>query len=327
MKSRILPSTCVVTLIGLATGFVARAEDTVAIRTGWVDVQYYSIDPSQGIPSYRRGSSGGAGLGGTFSATVKLSDASLTIDVSVRQRGGRFLVDLKTEKLIGEEVTHPPEFNREIDVTDLVPFACELGKGPDGRVQRLTIVPTLKSQSLPKQFRLSDLDLTSLNLSRLPVILNEQEFVGTAGVDGGEVISLSIAGLGGIELSLLPFADAVPDGELRGGTLSIRHEKDQLQISGVTNGERREILDGGPYKVFVRWQPPQLSLPEYVSSLQVQLDEVRKQAAQGDLHAQLLLPKFESMAAVLAASIETKSRTACLYGSGARQLSSKEQSK
>jgi hypothetical protein len=326
MKSRILPSTCVALLVGLAMGFAARAEEAAAIRTGWVDVQFYSIDPSQGIESYRRGSSGGAGLGGTFGASLELTDASLTINVSVHQRSGRFLVDLQTEKLVGEEVSHPPEFNREIDVTDLAPFACELGKGRDGRIQRLTIVPVLKSQSLPKRFRISELDLTNLNLSRLPVILNEQEFIGTAGVDGGEVISLSIAGLAEIELSLLPFADAVPEGELRGGTLSIRHEQDELQISGVTNGERRETLDGGPYQVFVRWQPPQLSLPQYVSSLPAQVDEIRKQAEQGDMYAQLLLPKFEAMVAVLAASVEAKSRTACLYGSGARQLSSKERS-
>jgi hypothetical protein len=44
------------------------------------------------------------------------------------------------------------------------------------------------------------------------------------------------------------------------------------------------------------------------------------------MYAQLLLPKFEAMVAVLAASVEAKSRTACLYGSGARQLSSKERS-
>jgi hypothetical protein len=326
VNHQILASTCVALCVGLAMGFAARAEDTVAMRTGWVDVQFYSIDPSKGIESYRRGSFGGAGLGGTFGGAVELIGATLTINASVRQHNGRFLVDLNTEKRVEKEVTNPPEFNREIDLTDLAPFACELGNGPDGRVQRLTIVPTLKSQSLPKQFRLSDLDLTSLNLSRLPVILNEQEFLGTAGVDGGEVISLSIAGLAEIELSLLPFSGAVPRGELRGGTLTIRHDKDQLQISGVTNGERREILDGGPYKVFVRWEPPQVSLPQYVSSLQQQLEDVRKLAAQGDLHAQLLLPKFESMAAVLAASIETKSRTACLYGSGARQLSSKERS-
>jgi hypothetical protein len=185
-------------------------------------------------------------------------------------------------------------------------------------------VPTVKTQARPKQFRLDDLDLTDFNLGGLPVILNEQEFIGTALVNGGEVISLHIAGLAEIEFSLLPFPGAVSKGELRDGTLVIRHDKDQLQISGVTNGERNQVLDGGPYQVFVRWQPPQLSLQQYVDSAQKQLEEFRQRAEQGDLHAKLLLPKLETMTAVIAASIEKKSRTACLFGSGARQLSSKE---
>ncbi|HEY4312945.1 MAG TPA: hypothetical protein VGN12_26070 [Pirellulales bacterium] len=326
MTSQRFLSQFVLVLVFATLDFVARAEDTAPIRTGWAEVKCYSIDPTKGLESYRPGSSGGTGLGGTFGATVQLTDATLTINVSARQRGDKFVVELKTDKAVGNEVTSPPELNREIDFTDLAPFACELGRDPNGRVHRLTIVPVVRSQPLPKQFRLADLDLTDFNLSSLPVILNEQEFIGTAGVDGGEVISLGIAGLADIEFSLRPFTGAIPTGELYSGTLTIRHDKDQLQISGVTNGERKESLVGGPYIVFVRWEAPQMSLPQYVGFLQKQLEEFHIQAERGDLHAKLLLPKLQTMTVAFIASTEMKSRTASLYSSGARQLSSKERS-
>lgn len=326
MRFRIPTVARVVALVGFVTCGAAGADDTAPLRTGWAEVQLYSIDPAIGLESYQRGSAGGAGLGGTFGAGVDLNGSTLTISVSPRQQNGKFLVDLKTEKKVGGEVTQPPELNREIDLTDMTPFACELGRDAKGQVHRLRIVPTVKTRSLPKQFRVADLNLTEFNLGRLPVILNEREFIGAAGVDGGEVISLGIAGLADIQFSLHPFPEAVPDGELYRGTLSLRHEQDQLQIHGVTNGERKETLDGGPYKVFVRWQPPQMSFEQYVGTLQEQLDGFRERAQEGDLHAKLLLPQLEAMTAVLTESIQTKARTACLYSSGARQLSNREKS-
>lgn len=324
MELRNISLVCRLITVVLCLASSVRAEESVPLRTGWLDVQFYSINPTKGLDSYRPDGKGGAGLGGTFSASVDANGAELDISVSARQQNGKLLADLKTQRQAGGEATAPPELNREVDVTDLAPVTYELGRDLDGRVHRMTIVPSLKSHPLPRQFRVGDLDLTDFNLGRLPVILNEQEFIGAAGVSGGEVISLQIAGLADIEFSLSPFPGAVHSGELNNGILVIRHEKTYLQISGVTHGTRNEVLQGGPYKIFVRWEAPAMTLAQYVNSLEFQLKEFRKLAAQGDLRAKLVLPQFETMAANLTAAAETKSRTACLYGSGARQLSKKE---
>ena len=55
-----------------------------------------------------------------------------------------------------------------------------------------------------------------------------------------------------------------------------------LEISGVKNGVHRQVLEGGPYQVWVRWKEPTRTVEEYRESARASLARLRDQIKAGE---------------------------------------------
>jgi hypothetical protein len=205
-------------------------------------------------------------------------------DVSIKAKilNGKYLAKVTVEPDDEDRQTRAQVI--EYDLTDLAARSVELARDADGRIYRLSLMPRIVEVSKPRQFKVSNLSLDSFSFPNSPIILNDQDYIGRLSMSNGPLAWCDIPSLARIEFSLLPLKNARPIGTLRDGVIKIEHEDGQsLEIVAVKNGAHRETLAGGPYKVWVRWQPPTQTIEEHHAALKKQIAVLRQQVKDGEI--------------------------------------------
>jgi hypothetical protein len=102
-------------------------------------------------------------------------------------------------------------------------------------------------------------------------------------MSGGPLAFCDIPGLARIEFSLLHLKDAEALGTLEDGVVNIIHQETAIRISDVRNGTNGQVLAGGPYRVWVRWNRPTKTIEEYRESLKHQIASLKERVQHGEL--------------------------------------------
>jgi hypothetical protein len=246
-------------IISLSTACFASLSTEEKIHKYYaVDINFFSIDPTQPMASYRWNGAGNTGSGGRVGLGCRDNIRDFGIDVSGKNIKSRFVVNVSVTPGKNDSITKEDSF--DVDFTDLKPRSFELAKNDDGRVYVLNLTPGIKIvDNRPKRA-----DDTSFRFSRWTlidsmVIFNDSVYAGKIGCSGGPLAYVSYPGFAEVEFALEPFRGAKRLGTLKDGKIQIRSEDGQsLDIYGVKNGIHEMELPGGPYEVWVRWQ----NLPE-----------------------------------------------------------------
>ena len=293
--------------------------NAAALRSINIEIAAYSLQPGEGLATYKNHGSGSAGPRGTFGATIQQQGGQrYNATITVRQQDRQFLADFSVKDVTGgKQEKELLDLSESLNLTDLQPRMIEIAKDPDGRVYRINLVPRLVEHPLPKKFRTADLGFEGWTFSNSAVILNDQDYVGSIqmSTDGNSVSWVEIPGLALVEFSLTEMTDSKPEGTLQNGTIYIAHESTGLQIRSVLNGKTPQMLNG-PYQVFVRWKNSGQSLEDARTMLKAQISMLKERIEKGDTSfPKEVLPQFEKMA---------ESDRPFLMGSGTRQLQQKE---
>ncbi len=237
------------------------AENTV-YKYYSVDINFFSIDQTAPIDSYKRYGAGNAGDGGMVSLGCHDDLRKFRVEVTGINREGRFVA--KVSIIPEKNDPHTKENSFEVDLTGLKPRGFELTKSDDGRVYMLNLTPGIAVvDNRPKRADDTAFRFSRWSLHNSLVILNDRVYAGQMGCSGGPLAYISYPGFAKVEFSLEPFRGAKRLGTLKDGRIQIRSEDGQsLDIYGVKNGVHRLQLPGGPYEVWVRWQ----NLPEEAES-------------------------------------------------------------
>jgi hypothetical protein len=275
----------------LPTGVLLAAPESIAAKAEppvrstnqyWSDARVFSVVPDQAIASYQSYSGGGVGPAGTLTLGVSGERREFDVSIEGKVRDGKFLATVTVEPDDEDLQTRAQVI--EYDLTDLAARSVELARDADGRIYRLSLMPTIVEVNKPRQFKVSNLSLDFFSFSNSPIILNDQDYLGSLSMSSGPLAWCDIPGLARIEFSLLPLKDARPIGTLREGVIKIEHEDGQsLEIAAVKNGANHETLAGGPYKVWVRWQPPTQTIEEHHAAVKKQIAVLRQQVKDGEI--------------------------------------------
>jgi len=270
-------------LIGVAPNHtIAAAPETPAASDVYryvnLNLTLESWQPDKPLQTYRKHCSGtcshggttGLGVGGKrhFNVTVRCSPVTQNLKAVV-----------KVETYGGDDRTK--NLDTEIDLSDLRSQDLELVRDDDGRIYRLTIRPEITEARTARKFDATALELSTLVFRSSPVILNDDLYVGQIGMSGS-VVGIEIAGVASVEFSLLPLKDGKPIGTLNDGTIHIKGPAKTIMISGVRNGANPQVLDDGPYKVWVRWAEPSTPIGEARKMLGEQIEVLKERKASGD---------------------------------------------
>ncbi|MCA9050774.1 MAG: hypothetical protein KDA89_18675, partial [Planctomycetaceae bacterium] len=259
-----------------------RADESIvaaeANRSFSLQASIRSWNPADPIHSHKQHSRGMCSPGGTIGIGVGGKNG---FSVEVRCLPG----DRSMAAVIKLE---PSESNRtldasttEVDLSDLHSDYISVAEDDDGRKYFLIIEPEILETRLPTQFKAEALAIYDWDFPSSPVIVDDEVYVGRVGMSGGPVVGIDIAGIAGIEFSLLPLKDGTPTGTLQGGTLTIGTDDHVVMISGVRNGAAKQTLDG-PHKVWVRNTAGSNSAEEMKTLLREQLQLIEKRKADGD---------------------------------------------
>lgn len=253
-----------------------------AHRSYFLRAELVSIQPEVGISSYRIHGDAGVGGHATLDLDVSDSDRQFKIMVTPRVQKGRYLAKLVVQPGATDSLTRPVD--KEFDLSELQTETVELVRNEDGRVYRLNLLPQIEEYPKPKDFRAADLHLDHWSLPSCPIILNDQDYVGSLSGGSNSLAWIDISNVGLVEFSLLHLKDARPWGTLDDGRLRIRHENGTtIAINGVMNGwPDRQLLTGGPYTVWVRWKESTTVPEEYVKMLRRSIAENRARAESGE---------------------------------------------
>lgn len=223
-----------------------------------VDINFFSMDPTQPLDSYRWNGAGNASSSGRVGLGCSDDIRSFRIDVSCKNIKDHFVVNVSVTPGKNDSVTKEDSF--DVDFTDLKPRSFELAKNDDGRVYMLNLTPGIAVvDNRPKRADDTAFKFGRWSLHDSMVIFNDSVYAGKLGVSGGPLAYVSYPGVAKVEFALEPFRGAKRLGTLKDGKIQIRSEDGQsLDIYGVKNGVHRIQLPGGPYEVWVRWH----NLPE-----------------------------------------------------------------
>jgi hypothetical protein len=249
----------------------------------WADAKVLSFRPGDVLTSYRWNPAGGVGPGGTL--TLGAGDLERHFDVKIvaKLKSQRFLASVTVKPKEDDARTKAQEV--EYDLSDLAQRTLEIARDDDGRIFQLSLVPTIKEVPQPRQFKAADLRLEHWSFPSSPVILNDQDYIGRFSMSASPVAWCDIPGVAKVEFSLFHLKDSLPLGTLEKGVVNIKHEDGTtLRISDVKNGSNREVLGGGPYRVWVRWLKPSETMEEYRESLKKQIAKLKERIANGDLN-------------------------------------------
>ena len=245
----------VLATVGLTTACLGSlsAEDEIH-KYYAVDINFFSIDLTQPMDSYRWNGGGNAGTNGTVGLGCSDKVRSFRIKVSGKNVKGRFVVNVSVTP--GENDSATKEDSFDVDFTDLKPRSFELAKNDDGRVYMLNLTPGIAVvDNRPKRADDTAFQFSRWSLHNSMVIFNDSVYAGKIGVSGGPLAYVSYPGFAKVEFALEPFRGAKRLGTLKDSRIQIRSEDGQsLDIYGVKNGIHQIELPGGPYEVWVRWQ-------------------------------------------------------------------------
>jgi hypothetical protein len=255
--------------------------DDAFTRQFWADARVYSLRPGEELATYHGRPGGGVGPNGTLGLGFNDRQRQFKVTIVAKAKSQRFLT--KVTVTPDEEDTRTQAQEIEYDLSDLNPRTLEIAREDDGLVYRLSLIPRIIENPKPKQFKASDLRLEYWSFPSSPVILNDQDYIGRLAMSSGPIASCDIPGLAKVEFSLLHLKDATPSGALEDGVINIAHDGTTLRISDVKNGRNAEVLSGGPYRVWVRWTKPSLSVEEYFESLKEHIASLKERVKSGDL--------------------------------------------
>ncbi len=253
----------------------------VPLNQFWINAKVFSLIPQEPLKSYRPFTAGGVGPTGTLTLGVASEKRNFDVSIEAMARNGKFSAKVTVEP--DQEDRQTQAQSTEYDLTDLVARSVDLGRDADGRVYRLSLSPTIVEAERPRQFKLNNLQLESFGFPNSPIILNDHDYLGRLSMSSSPLAWCDIPGLAKIEFSLLPLKDSKPLGTLNEGLLRIVHEENTIEISGVRNGAQREILSGGPYKVWVRWLPPTQTIEEHREAAKKHFAELRQRVQDGEI--------------------------------------------
>ncbi len=283
MHSRIAIGLWIAALFAVSTEATGDDYADSYVRSYLVNMRLFSMNPEDGIDSYREYGSGSVAVRGSV-GTAANDDRKFSLTVATETRSKQLIATVVVEPDKSDTMTKP--MNREFVLSDLAPKSVEIAKSEDGRVYRLQLIPTIEQSPVPRIFDVADFRLSQFGFRQSAIIVNDQDYVGKLSMQYGELVSLDLSVLGLVEFSLIPFRDAVPIGSLSDGVVTVVHKSGTtLRISNVTNGQNRTTLPGGPYRVFVRWSDATMTPDEYRNYLEEQIARVKKRIESGDYPA------------------------------------------
>jgi hypothetical protein len=278
---RLAAAAALLTLSVPLFGQEPKSEDAFS-RNYFTDVKVFSLVPDHELATYRSYPSGGVGPSGTVMLGVGDKQRQFNVSIIGKLKAHRFLANVTVKPTV--EDTHTRAQEIEYDLSDLNPRSLEIARDEDGRVYRLSLVPSIVEHPKPWQFEANDLHFEYWSFPSSPVIVNDQDYIGRLAMSSGPLAWCDIPGLAKIEFSLLHLKDASALGSLENGVINIAHENGTtLRISDVKNGVNAEVLTGGPYRVWVRWNKPTQSVEEYRKSLKQHIASLKERVKNGDL--------------------------------------------
>lgn len=281
MISRRLVSLCLSLLTSIAAVAFGKDPTRIVARQYSIDIQMFSMNPREGLESYRGYGGGGGGPRASLGLSA-IDDRRFSLTVETMVRSKEFIARVVVEPDPSDPKTKP--MDREFVLSDLSPQSIEIARGDDGRIYRVQLYPRIEELPKPRMLDADALRLNEFSFESCPVILNDQTYIGRLAMSSGELVSLNLPGLAFVEFSLIPFRGAEPLGTLKDGAVNVIHESGtSLQITDVKNGVHRKLLDGGPYQVFVRWSKPSMTMAEYHAQLEETIANVKKQMESGDI--------------------------------------------
>ena len=241
-----------------------------------VDAQVVSLEPSQLIATYRPYGGGSGSPGSTLGYSTPVGEVSIALIV----QSDRFYADV-THKKGGKNEDDTLE--QRIELTNLRPVFVTLGTDESGRSYHLNLTPTVVSVNLkPMPFQKAANDLYRLRFHSSRIVLNDTQYIGRMMASDAEVFSIEVCDVASLEFSLHHLKNAEPWGRLRDGQITLSHPDGTLiEIGNVTNGGADQLIDGGPFVVWVRWSESQQSCGEYRAGLLA----LRESVASGDTSA------------------------------------------
>ena len=268
------------TLSSALFGQEPKVEDPLAYQF-WADARVFSLLPGDELATYHSQSGGGVGPSGTLTLGVAKKQRQFNVCMKAKLKAHRFLVNVTVTP--DEDDTHTQTQEIDYDLSDLNARSLEIARDDDGRVYWLSLVPRMMERPKPKQFKASDLRLEYWSFPSSPVIVNDQDYIGRLAMSMGPLAFCDIPGLAKIEFSLLHLRNAEALGTLEKGVINIAHDGTTMRISDVKNGVNAEMLTGGPYRVWVRWNKPTESVEEYHESMKQHIVSLKERVKSGDL--------------------------------------------
>lgn len=259
------------------------SEDALS-RTYFADANLFSLQPDKEMATYRSHSGGSVGPNATLGLEVADKERRFKVSVIGKLKAQRFLAIVTVTPSKEDIRTRSRE--TEYDLSDLNPRSLEIARDDDGRVYRLNLIPRIVEVAKPRQFKAVDFRLEYWNFPSSPVVVNDQDYFGQLNMSRGPLAWCDIPGLAKIEFSLLHLKDASPLGTLEDGVIKIAHDDTTMRISNVKNGVsgvNGEVLTGGPYRVWVRWNKPTQSVEEFRKSIKTQIVSLKERVRSGDL--------------------------------------------
>lgn len=277
--NRILKSLLVLLFVLSFLTSGVNAQDTIW-KYYTTDINLFSFLPNEPLDSYQWCGSGNTGSGGSVGLDCYDEIHKFSVTVHAQEKDKKFLVDIVIKPHATDHLTKAKSFG--IDISNLEPRSFELAKNDDGRVYMLTLTPKISIiDKKPVRANEAAFHLDRWVFNPSMVILNDENYVGKIGAIGGPLAFIKMAELGNIEFSLIPFRDAELLGMLKDGQINILLENGTtIDIYNVKNGVYETELPGGPYELWVRWQPATESVTYKVPDEQEWIRQIKSQFAE-----------------------------------------------
>src|SRR5438876_9699866 len=124
-----------------------------------------------------------------------------------RLKAQRFMANVAVKPTKEDTQTKPHEI--DYDLSDLAAQSLEIARDDDGRIYRLSLIPSIREKPMPKQFQVTELRLEYWSFPSSPVIVNDQDYIGRLGMGSGPLAWCDIPSLARVEFSLLHLKDAL----------------------------------------------------------------------------------------------------------------------
>ncbi len=268
----------------IASPPAVRAEQPTSAtedRQPMADAKLFSVIPGRELATYEAYGLGGVGPNGASETGVVEHGRQFQVSITGKRNADRFSVVVRVMPQKADARTRPME--KEYDLSDYLPRSIELARDDDGRVYRLNLCPRVEQSPVPTQFEVKDLDLQAFSFPSSPVVINDLDYAGELSASRGPIVQFDVPGLAKIEFSLLHLKNAAPIGSLLDGQINIiRADGTTVRISNVKNGANQEVLPGGPYTIWVKWDKAE-SMEEFEKSFKATIAGAKEKAKTGDV--------------------------------------------